>query len=335
MKIVFFEIDKADQKIFSSALEDDDVYFFHDALSEKNIQKVIDAEIISIFVCSFITKSIVESFPSLRLIATRSTGYDHIDLKAIAQRNIVACNVPVYADIAVAEYVFALLLSLSRKIYDAYYGVLHEHSFSTENLQGFDLTGKTIGIIGTGNIGKHVVRIAQGFNMRILAYDIFPDKAYASLMGFTYVDLDQLLATSDIITLHVPLNDSTCNMINSDTIALLKKGVYVINTARGGLIETRALIDALDRGIIAGAALDVLQEELYTRDPRLLFFENDSSDQAKTVLENYYVIQHPRVIVSPHNAFNSQQAKERLMQVTIDNIRAWKQGTPLNVIKKH
>jgi D-lactate dehydrogenase len=335
MKIAFFEVNKVQQEAFQKAFKNDELYFFEGELSQDALGKACDAEVISVFVCSLVTKSVLDFFPYLKLIATRSTGYDHIDLEAAAQRNIVVCNVPIYADVAVAEYAFALLLSLSRKIYEACYRVEHEHSFSLKNLQGFDLSGKTLGVIGTGNIGKHVIKIAKGFNMHVLACDIFPDEAFAKYVGFEYMNFIEVLKNSDVISLHVPLNKKTYHMINLETIDYIKQGAYVINTARGGLIETQALIKALSKGIISGAALDVIEQKCSTLDPLPLFFGQCTTEQRNSVLGNYYLIQHPRVLVSPHNAFNSAQADERLIKTTIENIESWKHNAPINLIVKN
>lgn len=334
MKIAFFEVSKQQQEVLRKAFPDDELLFFGCELAGEVAPEARDAEVISVFVCSEVTAKVINQCPNLKLIVTRSTGFDHIDIKAAQERGITVCNVPVYADETVAEYVFALLLTLSRKIYDAYLRVSQEHSFSLADLQGFDLAGKTLGVIGTGNIGKHVVRIAaHGFNMKVIACDKYKDEAYAQKMGFSYLPFEEVLAGADIITLHVPLTEQTTHMINIDNINKIKRGAYLINTARGPIVETKALIKALESGILAGAGLDVLEEECFTRDPLVLLKqEHPHQHDLRVVLENNFLIDHPRVIVTPHNAFNSQQAIERLTITTIDDINAWKAGAAINVV---
>jgi D-lactate dehydrogenase len=334
MKIVFFEVNKQQQNIFKNAFPHDELLFYGCKLTDEVAPEVHDAEVISVFVCSKITAGIIKQCPNLKLIVTRSTGFDNIAIKAAQEHGVVVCNIPVYADETVAEYVFALLLALSRKIYDAYLRVSQKHSFSLVGLQGFDLAGKMLGVVGMGNIGKHVVRIAiHGFQMKVVACDKYKDEAFAKRIGFSYVPFEELLAQSDIITLHVPLTKQTTHMINMDTIKKIKSGAYLINTARGPIVETKALIKALEAGILAGAGLDVLEEECFTHDPLLLLNqEHPHSQDLRILLENNYLINHPQVIVTPHNAFNSVQALERLTKTSIDEIKAWQRGEPINVV---
>jgi D-lactate dehydrogenase len=335
MKLAFFEVDSLDQKIYINAFPQDEVIFFDGELINNVPLAARDADVISIFVCSRITAEVLKQFSRLKFIAQRATGYDNIDIDAAIKYGIQVASVPDYAVQTVAEYVFALLLCLSRKIYDAYYRLRHEHYFSHKNLQGFDLYKKKLGVVGTGNIGKKVIGIAQGFEMEVIAYDIFPDHKYAHLMKFSYCSFEDLLSQSDIITFHVPLNKVTHYMLNKKNISLVKKGAYIINTARGGVIETDALVEALDKNIIAGAALDVLEEECFTRDPLSLLIDNSpEKNELKAVLENHYLINHPKVIVTPHNAFNSYEAMRRLIFNTIENIIAWQKGKPINLVLK-
>lgn len=336
MKLAFFEIDKENRKIFTDAFPSDDIVFFEQELLHKVPLEAQDAEIISTFVCSTLSADVLKQFTRLKLIAQRATGFDNIDIAAAKKNGIEVCNVPDYAVQTVAEYVFALLLCLSRKIYEAYYRVEHENNFSHKNLQGFDLYKKKLGVVGTGNIGKRVIQIAQGFRMDVIAYDVMPDNAFAEKMNFTYCSYDELLRTSDIITFHVPLTKQTHHMINKKNISLIKQGAYIINTARGALIETDALVTALEKRIIAGAGLDVIEEECFTRDPLALLIDNHpEKKELKAVLENNYLIKNPRVIVTPHNAFNSHEAMQRLLFKTVENIRAWQQNNPTNVVTKN
>ncbi|MFH1402167.1 MAG: NAD(P)-dependent oxidoreductase, partial [Patescibacteria group bacterium] len=291
------------------------------------------AEILSVFVGSQITAEDLDRFPKLKLIATRSTGFDHIDVEDARRRNIAVSNVPDYGSKTVAEFAFALMLVLSRKIFLAYEQILRKGSFSKEGLRGFDLAGKTLGVIGTGKIGKHLIKIAKGFDMEVVAFDVHADEDYAEKMGFKYVDFDELLSSSDIISLHIPYNSGTHHIINKNNISKIKKGAMIINTSRGGVIETEALVDALTKGIVAGAGLDVLEAEIYMgNELALLRQEKSAQKDIETVLNNQYLIDNPNVIITPHNAFNTQEAVERIFDTTIKNIKFFANGDAKNVL---
>jgi len=286
--------------------------------------------------CSFIETPIGEAemsrFPKLSLIATRSTGFDHIDLTAAKARGIMVVNVPFYGENTVAEFAFALLLALSRRIIDADERV-RDGIFSPADLRGFDLAGKTIGVIGCGHIGMHFIRMANGFGMHVLGFETKPDAERARLNNFTYVSLDELLAQSDIISLHVPYNPHTHHLLHKGNIMTIKKGAYLINTARGAVVETDALVAALENGTLAGAGLDVLEEEGdLLDDTALLSAAHPNEDALKTTLENHYLINHPCVIVTPHLAFNTKEAVERILNTTVKNITSFAIGSPINIV---
>ena len=291
-----------------------------------------EAEVLCTFIESKIGEDELKRFPALKLIATRSTGFDHIDLAAATTRGVAVTNVPYYGENTVAEFAFALLLALSRRIIDADERV-RAGTFSPSGLRGFDLAGKTLGVIGTGHIGAHVIRMANGFGMRVLGYETHPDPARAKELNFTYSTLPELLMQSDIVTLHVPYNEHTHHLLNKENLAQMKKGSYLINTARGAVVETDALVEALKNGMLAGAALDVLEEEGELNDEAaLLTAPHPNAELLKTMLENHYLIEHPRVIVTPHLAFNTQEAVERILNTTIENIRAFAAGAPVNIV---
>ncbi|TSC64852.1 MAG: D-lactate dehydrogenase [Parcubacteria group bacterium Gr01-1014_91] len=293
-----------------------------------------EAEVLCTFIESKIGEDEMKIFPALKLIATRSTGYDHIDLAAAKARGIAVANVPFYGENTVAEFAFALLLALSRRIIDADERV-REGTFSPTGLRGFDLSGKTLGVVGTGHIGAHIIRMAQGFGMKVIGFDAFPNADLSHTLNFTYVSLAELLAQSDIITLHVPYNEHTHHLINKENIGGIKKGAYLINTARGAVVETDALVDALKNGTLAGAALDVLEEEGDLLDATtLLNAPHPKAEDLKILLENHYLIEHPRVIVTPHLAFNTQEAVERILNTTVENIRGFVNGAPANIVTK-
>jgi D-lactate dehydrogenase len=274
----------------------------------------------------------MKRFPKLRLIATRSTGFDHIDLAAAKERGITVVNVPFYGENTVAEFAFALLLALSRRVIDADERV-RSGVFSPKDLRGFDLEGKTLGVVGCGHIGMRIIRMARGFNMTVLGFETHPDPKRAEEEGFTYASLPELLAQSDIVSLHVPYNEHTHHLINAESLAGAKRGLYLINTSRGGVVDTEALVAALKEGTVAGAALDVLEEEGDMADETALLSQpHPKEEELRVALANHYLIEHPRVIVTPHVAFNTKEAVERIVSTTVESISAFASGTPKNVV---
>lgn len=332
MKIAFFEIEDWGIPYIKTRINADidadkrgfDLFFLKEKLNKENLPEQKDFDIISVFVGSQIDKNVIDAFPNLKLITTRSTGFDHIDLNATKEKNISVAYVPGYGDNTVAEFAFGLILTLSRKIYEAYNRLRETGSFSSEGLRGFDLAGKTIGIIGVGRIGRHMIKIANGFNMNVIAYDTFPKEELCRQLDFKYVSLDELLANSDIISLHVPYLPSTHHLINTANVSKIKPGAIVINTARGAILETDALINGLNTGIIAGAGLDVLEEEGFLGDEKS-FVLNDKEEghNLKTVIQNHVLIDMPNVIITPHNAFNTQEALQRILDTDIENIKSF------------
>ena len=332
MNIAFFNISSWEQKILMQAFPKDTLTFSSEDITLSNASKYKKAQILSLFVHNKLTAKILDQLPNLKLIATRSTGYDHIDLEYCKARNINVCNVPTYGENTVAEHAFALILTLSRKIVLA---VNHtkQGNFNRADLQGFDLQGKTIGVVGCGNIGRHLVHMARGFNMNVLIYDLKKDPTFAKLEQAKYVSLDTLLKQSDIISLHLPYFNQTHHIINNEKLKLMKKSAILINTARGALIATDDLIQALKTKAIAGAALDVLEEEDATvEDLHLINKKSTTSQQLKTILENHILLEMPNVLITPHNAFNTQEALHRILSTTIENIKAFKNNKPKNII---
>jgi len=332
MKIAFFETEDWQKDYLKGRLGAAELSFFSEPLSDSDIGRVSDCDIVSPFIYSQINKNTLQKLPDLKMVATRSTGFDHIDLAAAKENKVIVCNVPFYGENTVAEHTFALILSLSRKLFDSVERA-RKGDFSLDGLRGFDLKDKTLGIIGMGHIGLHVARIANGFEMKVLAYDSKPDKRLAKKIGFEYAGFDELLLKSDIITLHVPYNKSTHHLISSENISLIKKGAYLINTARGALVETEALLKALSGGILAGAGLDVLEEECVVKEEaQLLSKEFPKTCDLKTVLRNHVLLQQKNVIITPHNAFNSQEALIRILDTTILNIQSFIKNKPINKV---
>jgi len=331
-KIAFFEIEEWEKEYLQSEFKDADISFFTEPLSAANVDAAKDCQVVSCFIDSQITKEALAVFVDLKMIATRSTGFDHIDLEAAKRKNIIICNVPTYGENTVAEHTFGLILNLSRKMYQSI-ARAKTGDFSLDGLRGFDVKDKTLGIVGLGNIGRHVARIAKGFEMKVIGFDVNQDKKLAKELGFTYVGFEELLKSADIITLHVPYNKHTHHLINTGNIGLMKQGSYLINTARGAIIETSALVDALGKGILAGAGLDVLEEECFIKEERqLLSKEFPKTCDVKTMLQNHILLTQENVIITPHNAFNSKEALERILETTAANIRSFIKGNPIHLV---
>jgi D-lactate dehydrogenase len=348
MKFGFFEAEGWEKEVLEKELPDLEIYFTNERLTKDNVKNFQDLDILSIFISSEIDKEIIDSLPNLKLITTRSTGYDHIDCEYCRSKGILVCNVPEYGTKTVAEWAIGLMLNLMRKIYYAIDQIKEIESFDLKNLRGEELYGKTLGVIGTGRIGKEVIKLAKAFGMNILAYDVYPDENFAKEYNVTYTSLEELLKNSDVITIHVNLNPSTYHLINKENIKLIKPGAYLINTARGGIIETEALLYALKEGILKGAALDVLEEETeikeelellvkYTTDKRGSNADehglNDLKETAFTLWQNHILMKMPNVLITPHNAFNSKEAIERILMTTIENIKKFLEGNPINLVK--
>lgn len=333
MKIAFFELEGWEKKFIENQLKGNEVYFFNSKIDENFLPQQNDFEIISVFVDSRINEKVLNNLPNLKCIATRSTGFDHIDVLECQKRNIQVLYVPGYGDNTVAEFAFGLILNLTRKIYQAIDQIKETENFDLKNLRGIDLKGKTIGIIGTGRIGKEMIKIANGFGMNILAYDLYPDNDFAAKMNYKYVSLEELLANSDIISIHCPYTSQTHHLINKENILKIKKGAYLINTARGAIVETDALILALEQKIIAGAGLDVLEEEGETKDELFALSSKYLKTQdLKTMLENHILMKMPNVLITPHNAFNSQEALQRILNTTLENILSFIKGELKNIV---
>ena len=332
MTIHYFSGEPWEEEYVKAKLPTEEIAFHEGSLAAFPDIADPDATVLCTFIESKIDEDEMKRFPALKLIATRSTGFDHIDLAAAKARGIAVANVPSYGENTVAEFTFALLLALSRRVIDADERV-RGGAFSPVGLRGFDLAGKTIGVVGCGHIGTHVIRMANGFGMKVLGFDVVRNDELARTLNFTYTTLPELFATSDIVTLHVPYNAHTHHLVNRENIGTFKKGSYLINTSRGAVVETDALVEAIKSGVIAGAALDVLEEEGELRDEvALLTAPHPNEGAIKIALENHYLIEHPRVIVTPHLAFNTTEAVERILDTTTDNIRGFVSGSPTNIV---
>ncbi len=302
-------------------------------LAEATSEDMSLVEILMPFIHSTIGRAEMDKMPRLRLIATRSTGYDHIDLACATERKIAVANVPGYGENAVAEYTFALLLTLTRKILTASTRTQHG-DYTLEGLRGSDLYGKTLGVIGTGAIGIHVIRIAKGFGMQVLAYDVFPQHHLAEVLGFSYGSLAELLAHSDIVTLHAPATPETFHMLNRATFTQMKRGAFLINTARGSLVDVQALAWALDTGLLAGAGLDTLEGEEFFQHEEELLHEPGTEEKLKLLVQHHILQQRNNVVITPHIAFNTEEALRRILETTIENVHAFSLGHPQHLVTR-
>jgi len=319
MKIAFFEIKPWEKRYLKGKLKDHTLLFFKEQLGDINLSQIKDIDALSVFIYSNVTKEIISNLPKLKLVATRSTGFDHIDLKECKKKKITVCNVPFYGENTVAEHTFALILSLSRSIHKSYLRTIKD-DFSIDGLTGFDLRDKTIGIIGGGHIGMHVARMARAFSMHVRVFDINRNNFLSEVVNYQYVGIDELLRTSDIISLHVPHNKSTHHMINKESIKKMKKGAILINTARGGLVNTDDMLEALEKNRLAGAGLDVIEGEDIIKEESQCLHHPESADKCRVFLRDHRIFHMDNVVFTPHNAFNSKEALIRILDTTIENL---------------
>lgn len=321
MKTIAFYDTKPYDKIWFDKFKDQygfDIKYFDNKLNADTAVLALGSDAVVAFVNDVINKEVVDFLykNNIKILGMRCAGYNNVDFLA-ANKRIRVVNVPNYSPYSVAEHAFALLLTLNRKIHRAY-NRTRENNFSINGLTGFDLFGKTVGVIGTGKIGRVFINIARGFGMNVIAYDPYPAKD----SGIEYVGLDELFKTSDIISLHCPLNDSTFHIVNEKSFELCKRDVIIINTSRGALIESHSLLNALKIRKIKGAVLDVYEEE------NAVFFHDFSGkiidDDILTGL-----ISLPNVIVTSHQAFLTDEALEEIAKTTLANLKDFFENKPL------
>lgn len=325
MRIFFYDTHTYEKEHFSkeNALLDHDINFFEARLTEKTAILAKGYPCVCIFVNDQANKQVLEVLAQngTRLVALRSAGYNQVDLKVAKELGLKIVRVPEYSPYAVAEHAMALILTLNRKVHKAFNRV-REGNFSLEGLVGFDLHQKTVGIIGTGKIGKTFIRILKGFGCHVLAFDLHPDLEFAKDLSFNYVSLDQLFKKSNIISLHLPLTKETKHIINKESLSLMKKGVVLINTGRGGLVDTEALIAALKSRHLGGAGLDVYEEEenYFFKDHSAEILDDDSLVRLMTF---------PNVILTGHQAFLTTEALTNIANTTLNNISEFEKGMKL------
>lgn len=314
-KIAFFGAKPYDIASFDKVNEkyNYDIRYYKGHLNPNNVVLTQDTDVVCIFVNDTADAAVIDAMVDngVKLLALRCAGFNNVDLKA-AKGKLPVVRVPAYSPYAVAEYSLALMLSLNRKIHRAYWRT-RDGNFSLNGLMGFDMHGKTIGIIGTGKIARILIRLLKGFGMRILAYDLYPDMKFAGEEGISYVSLDELYRESDIISLHCPLTDQTKYMIDKDSIDKMKEGVMIINTGRGQLINTNDLIEGLKEKKIAAAGLDVYEEEGE-------YFYEDKSDKIIDDDVLARLLSFNNVIVTSHQAFFTKEALHNIAETTLQNI---------------
>lgn len=331
-KIVFYDVTDQDKQDLTNLPKEHEVVVHSERLSAENVDP--DTEVLSVFVCSPVPKELIEKMPKLKLIATRSTGFNHIDMAAAKKHKVTVATVPTYGEHTVAEYAIALLLALTRKLFDAA-GQVDAGELNANIVHGTDLYGKTMGIVGFGRIGQNVGRLAKAFGMDVLVYDVRKNDDLAKEIGVTYMPLKDVLAKADVVSLHAPLTKDTKHIIDKETLGLMKRGSYLINTARGELVDTMALVDALQSGQLAGAAIDVIEDEkLMDMDEEELLLRKDRVPRvslehmvAIDILQKMY-----NVIITGHNAYNTVEAIGRINQTTVENITAYLKGKPQNEV---
>ena len=296
--------------------------FLEFRLTRDTVLTAKGAQAVCVFVNDQVDRPCLEALAAqgVKLVALRCTGFNNVDLTAAKELKLAVTRVPVYSPYAVAEHAVALLLTLNRKVHRAFNRV-RELNFSLNGLVGFDLHGKTAGIVGTGKIGRIVTQILRGFGMKVLAYDPFPAEEWAKQQGVSYVDAQALARNSDVISLHVPLTRETKHLIRRETLDLMKPGTILINVSRGALVDTTALIEALKSGRLAGVALDVYEEE------EGIFFE-DLSGQVLHDDELARLLTFPNVLITAHQAFLTREALADIARTTVANLVALESGKP-------
>jgi D-lactate dehydrogenase len=331
MKVTVFESDAPSAEAYRQMLSKHELRCIPEPLDDVTADASADAEAIVTSLLSKLGPEVLQRLPALRLIVTQSVGYDHIDLAYCRAHDITVCNIPDYGDYTVAEHAFALLLAVTRRIVA---GVEQARlgNFDRRNLRGFELRGKTLGVIGTGRIGMRAIEIAGGFGMEVIAFDLHPNEQRARAMGFRYTALAELLASAHVVTLHVPANGPRA-LLSDPEFALMRPGSVLINTARGSVVDPEALVRALTGGRLAAAGLDVLPMEPAIRDEAQIFRTPTSeATDFRTLVADHALLRLPNVLITPHNAYNTDEALHRIFTSTVSNIEAFARDAPQNVV---
>lgn len=286
---------------------------------QNNLELASKYEVVSVRVRANLCKEVLDKLPNLKMVAVRSTGTDCVDEAECRRRGITIMNVPSYGENSVAEYAVALMLTVAKKIIPAHQSV-EDGEFSPEGLTGIDIFGKTLGVVGVGSIGRNVIKIAKGMGMKVLAVDLVRDDKLAKKIGFKYVELEECMRSVDFLTLHVPYTPETRYLINKKNIKLMKPGSILINTSRGAVVESEAVVWALNNKILWGAGLDVIEEEERLESMSTIM----SNGLASNGLLSFHLLRdRDDVVFTPHNAFNTKEAIERIIKTTVENINTF------------
>lgn len=322
MKIAFFSTKPYDKEFFEKYNQVHKLNFYEVALNEQSVRLAEGADVVCVFVNDKLNASVIESLQQsgIQLIALRCAGFNNVDLAAAQKANIKVVRVPAYSPYAVAEHALALIMTLNRKTHKAYNRV-REGNFSLEKLTGFDLYHKTVGVIGTGKIGGIFARIMLGLGCKVLAYDMFPDE-HLKTIGINYISFQELLVKSDILSLHCPLTESTRHLINAEALTQVKKGVMLINTSRGALIDTQAVVEALKNKTVGYLGIDVYEQE------ENIFF-NDLSEQILQDDTLARLMTFPNVLITSHQGFLTEEALTQIAITTLQNISDFEHGIVL------
>lgn len=326
MKFAFYEVSASDQAYIKKQLKGHQVVCFEVPLNHANLPQS-DTEGLSIHAHSTIDKAVLQQLPQLKYIQTRTAGSDHIDLSACKQRRVLVSYAPGVNAVSVAEFVFVLLLALARNLVMAYQQCA-KGGFAEGDYSGWELSGKTIGIVGTGAVGAKTAMIARGFGMKVLAYDVKKNPQLSKHKSIQYVPLRELLKRSDIVSLHVPLLPSTKHLVNAKTLSQMKDGAFLINTARGAVVDTPALLKALQSGKLAGAGLDVLEDELALRKNQQRKLSKSKQQMYKTMR----TLMGKNLLVTPHIAYSSFESNRRVLDGALQDMRSFAQGKPKHLI---
>lgn len=330
MKYAFFDLEPWEKEYFQNEIKDAELVFFETPLSFET-EGLDSFNVVITFIHTQIKKELLDKMPNLKFITTMSTGFDHIDIEECKRRGIVVSNVPTYGENVVAEHTFALLLAIARRLPESIERV-KKGGFMPNGLTGFELKGKTIGVIGVGSIGTNVIRIARGFGLNAIVYKRSPDYSLEKELGCKFVELPVLYQQSDIVSLHIPYSQETHHYLGEEAFSQMKDGVVIINTARGALIDSTALLKALESGKVKAAGLDVLEEEPLLEEEKDLLSQDFDKEKIMSVLQDHMLVNHPNVIVTPHNAFNSNEALKKIVETTHENLAAFATGAPVNVV---
>ncbi len=316
MKITFFSTQPYDKEFFlkHNSSYNFELEFIEATLDEKTVELIKNSLAVCVFVNDIVSKKVIDGLAEkgVKIIALRCAGFNNVDLLAAKENNINVCRVPSYSPEAVAEHAVAMVLTLNRKTHKAYNRV-REQNFSLNGLLGFDVYGKTVGVIGTGNIGKAFCKIMLGFGCKVLAYDLIANRETEAL-GVTYLPFIDVISESDIISLHSPLNEQTHNIINCDTIKMMKTGVMLINTSRGGLVDTQAVITGLKTGKLGYVGIDVYEQE------EKLFFR----DLSGGIIQDdviFRLMSFPNVLITAHQGFFTKEALTQIASITLQNVK--------------